>query len=216
MASKFTVNKQLLLASSLIYISLFSAKLGKADEDFPQGATGGFPGQNYPQTGATGATGGNPAQTFPQTGATGGNPAQTSPQTGATIEDPAQIVAKAFLCFNDKYIYSSCEEAYRLDQTGNLKVPPEHTEQFCGGPCLEETNLVLSCVDQIATHFEFYNKATIEDVRDTIKAGCGYGIHRGDFNVAEHIQTEQNKGKQIAAQIMAGFVWMILLHGLVL
>ncbi|KAE8708814.1 Glycine-rich family protein, putative isoform 2 [Hibiscus syriacus] len=48
------------------------------------------------------------------------------PETGrgsVVGEDPAQIVAKALLCFNDKYIYSSCEESYRLTANGNLDVP---------------------------------------------------------------------------------------------
>lgn len=33
----------------------------------------------------------------------------------------------------------------------------------------------------------FYNKATIEDVRDTIKAGCSYGPERGILLVYEAV-----------------------------
>ncbi|KAL6990046.1 hypothetical protein U1Q18_015796 [Sarracenia purpurea var. burkii] len=126
------------------------------------------------------------------------------------VEDPSQIVVKALLCFNDKYIYSSCEEAFRLTESGNLNVPPQYTDPYCTGPCLTETNLVLDCVDDILNTFEFYNKATIHDVRDTIKAGCGYGSQRGNFDVAEHIQAgESNAGKMIVPMIV-GLVWMIL------
>lgn len=40
---------------------------------------------------------------------------------------------------------------------------------------------MLDCIDKILTNFEFYNKASIQDVRDTIQAGCGYGQERGDI-----------------------------------
>lgn len=82
-------------------------------------------------------------------------------------------------------LYSSCEVAYRLTQTGKLNVPPEYADSYCGGPCLVETHLVLSCIENIMKHFVFYNKATIEDIRDTIKAGCGYGPERGILLVYE-------------------------------
>lgn len=76
-------------------------------------------------------------------------------------------------------IYSSCKESYRLTESGNLNVPHDYTDQYCNGPCLTETHLVLDCIEGILYHFVFYNKATIKDVRDTIKAGCGYGPERG-------------------------------------
>ncbi|XAR57023.1 hypothetical protein NMG60_11025021 [Bertholletia excelsa] len=136
-------------------------------------------------------------------------------QTGAGIEDPAQIVSQALLCFNDKYIYSSCEETCRLSQSGNLNVPHEHTDEFCNGPCLAETYLVLHCIENILAHFEFHNKATVQDVRQTIEAGCGHGSQRGNFNVAEHLQAEKSRGKRLSTvPIMVGLVWLILVHGL--
>ncbi|XP_042475097.1 uncharacterized protein LOC122057151 [Macadamia integrifolia] len=107
-----------------------------------------------------------------------------------TQDDPAQIVAKALLCFNNKYIYSSCEETYRLKESGNLNVPPQETDQYCNGPCLEETNLVLDCIDGILNNFLFYNKATVQDIRTTLSAGCGYTSERGNFNVAQHMQAD--------------------------
>ncbi|KAF4393669.1 hypothetical protein G4B88_007655 [Cannabis sativa] len=135
-------------------------------------------------------------------------------QVGSGGHDPAQVVASALLCFNDKYIYSSCEESYRLSESGNLEVPPEKAEEYCGGPCLKETHLVLSCIDNILANFLFYNKATIQDVRDTIHAGCGYGPERGNFNVAQHIEAEESNNadqKVVSNQIILVSFGLILL-----
>lgn len=179
---------------------------------------------------------GNAHEDLPETGSVDGH---DIPQTGGVDGDPAQIVAKALLCFNDKFvsdffasttsiiqlnansdrnfmclllfmifawwlmlstekpshqlvwymnslpvwnksqIYSSCEESYRLNERGNINVPPEYTDQYCNGPCLEETHLVLTCIGNILSNFFFYNKATIQDVRETLQAGCSYTSERG-------------------------------------
>jgi hypothetical protein len=66
-----------------------------------------------------------------------------------------------------------------LSAGGKLDVPPQSTDEYCNGPCLTETNLVLSCIDNIFENFLFYNKATIQDVRDTVTAACGHGQERG-------------------------------------
>ncbi|KAM0965913.1 hypothetical protein TB2_021417 [Malus domestica] len=136
------------------------------------------------------------------------------PEKGTELEDPTQIVAKALLCFNDKYVYSSCEESYRLNEGGNLKVPAEKTDEYCNGPCLTETHLVLDCLEKIMTNFLFYNKATIQDVRDTIHAGCGHGEERGKFDVAEHFRAEGSNAYKAANQILIGIVLMIVGTGL--
>ncbi|KAF3942681.1 hypothetical protein CMV_030687 [Castanea mollissima] len=136
------------------------------------------------------------------------------PQTGGAGYDPAQIVSKALLCFNNNYIYSSCEESYRLTESGNINVPPQKTDEFCGGSCLTETNLVLNCVDNIFAHFVFYNKATIQDVGDTVKSACGNGPERGNFNVAEHIQADQSNAYKAINHIFYGLGLMIVGHGL--
>ncbi|GAV91410.1 hypothetical protein CFOL_v3_34805 [Cephalotus follicularis] len=135
---------------------------------------------------------------------------------GKADGDVAQIVSKALICFNDKYIYSSCEESYRLTESGNLNVPSAYTVSYCTGPCLQETQLVLNCIENILTNFVFYNEATIQDVRDTVKAGCGYGPERGNFNVAEHLQAERNSSHKVAAQILFGLGMMIVGGGLFL
>ncbi|KAH7513440.1 uncharacterized protein LOC107433235 [Ziziphus jujuba] len=125
------------------------------------------------------------------------NAVEDEPETGHKFHDPTEIVAKALLCFNDKYIYINCEESYRLNESGDLNVPFDKTDAYCNGPCLDETHLVLDCIDNILTNFLFYNKATIQDIRDTIQAGCGTGSERGKFNVAEHLKAEANNANQI-------------------
>ncbi|URE19961.1 hypothetical protein MUK42_12091 [Musa troglodytarum] len=102
-------------------------------------------------------------------------------------QNAEDIVASALACFNDRYVYSSCQESYRLNAGGTLNVPREATDGYCGGPCLTETKLVLSCVDNILYNFRFYNGASVRDVRYTLDAGCG---HTRDFNVNEHLDDD--------------------------
>lgn len=129
--------------------------------------------------------------------------------------DPPHIVANALLCLNEKHIYSNCEESYRLSGSGELHIPHDHVNEFCSGPCLEETNHVLHCIEGIMDHFVFYNKATTQDVRDTILAGCGHGDERGDFDVAEHIEADGGGefiGCKGAIPVVFGIVITIIGH----
>ncbi|GKU85403.1 hypothetical protein SLEP1_g82 [Rubroshorea leprosula] len=139
-----------------------------------------------------------------------GKAAEDVPQTGPGASDPAQIVAKALLCFNDKQIYSSCAESYRLTVSGNLDVPSQYADEFCTGPCLNETHLVLKCIEFIMTNFEFYNKATIQDIRDTIQAGCGYGPERGKFNVTEHREPEESSTNKATIRVLVSLGLMVI------
>ncbi|KAH7833974.1 hypothetical protein Vadar_011564 [Vaccinium darrowii] len=81
-------------------------------------------------------------------------------------------------------------EAYRLNQSGDLSVPPEATDEFCNGACLSETQGLLDCIDNFVSGFLFYNKATTQDIRDTLHSACSYSIQRGNFNVGEYIQRD--------------------------
>ncbi|WOH13049.1 hypothetical protein DCAR_0832558 [Daucus carota subsp. sativus] len=136
------------------------------------------------------------------------------PQTGTVgAEDPAEVVSKALSCFNNNYVYSSCEQSYRLTESGNINVPPEYTDQYCHGSCFSETNLVLNCIDNILSHFLFYNRATIYDVKATIKAGCSYGPERGNFNVEEHIQARENSAQRDSKPLLLGLLLMIMYIG---
>ncbi|KAK2990270.1 hypothetical protein RJ640_014722 [Escallonia rubra] len=180
---------------------------GAGNDDLPQTGAGGAGNDDLPQTGA----GGEGNDDLPQTGAAGAGNGNL-PQTGAAGADPSQIVAKALLCFNDKYIqiYSSCEESYRLTASGNLNVPYGYVDHYCQGPCLTETHLVLDCLEGIFSHFEFYNRATIKDVKETIKEGCGHGPNRGEFNVAEHIQAGENLAPKTSKGALPGLLLMIV------
>ncbi|CAL4950716.1 unnamed protein product [Urochloa decumbens] len=102
--------------------------------------------------------------------------------------DATDIVARALICFNDRYIYSGCQESFRLGPQGSLAgVPPGSADAFCGGPCLAETELVLRCVDGIMGNFRFYNGATAADVRFALDRGCGRSALRGDFDVLRRL-----------------------------
>ncbi|XAR49677.1 hypothetical protein NMG60_11032943 [Bertholletia excelsa] len=199
-----------LFYGALIYLFVFSCKFAMADEGFPQTGVGTEdPAHEYP-------TPDDPTHEYP----THGDPTHEDPvhedptHEYPTHEDPSQIIAKALICFHDKYIYSSCDQAYRLTEKGDLNVPPEYTDHFCNGPCLEETKLVLHCIEGITSHFKFYSHATVKDVRETIKAGCGYGLQRGNFNVAEHIQAEEEAANRITFPAIVGLVLGILAQGL--
>ncbi|EHA8588974.1 hypothetical protein COCNU_scaffold007460G000050 [Cocos nucifera] len=108
-------------------------------------------------------------------------------------QDPVDIATKGLTCFNDHYIYSSCEDSYRLSAAGTINVPPEATDQYCEGPCLVETKLVLECLDRILYNFQFYNGATIQDVKYALNTGCGHTSKRGDFNVLEHLEGDDGE-----------------------
>ncbi|XP_019174573.1 PREDICTED: uncharacterized protein LOC109170082 [Ipomoea nil] len=138
----------------------------------------------------------------------------SSEENGRTIgdddDDPDHITNKALLCFNDKNIYSGCEEAYRLSQAGELHVPPEYTDQFCNGACLKETYLVLNCVGSILSRFVFYNKATIKDVKDTVKEACSLGSKRGNFDVERFIQGDESSALQASGFMVHCLVSIIV------
>ncbi|XP_027364501.1 uncharacterized protein LOC113871603 [Abrus precatorius] len=103
-----------------------------------------------------------------------------------------QGTVKALSCFDNKLIYVGCNEAYRLNPSGNINIPPDATDFFCSGPCLTETQLVLNCIDNILSNFIFYNKATVQQMRYALNAGCSYSRQRGNFNLADYIGGEAN------------------------
>ncbi|XP_019058650.1 PREDICTED: OTU domain-containing protein 5-A isoform X1 [Tarenaya hassleriana] len=126
-------------------------------------------------------------------------------------DDPPEIVDKALLCLSEKHIYSRCEEKWRLTAIGELNIPRTYTDNFCGGPCLEETHLALNCIENILHNFRFFNKATTRDIRNTLKAGCSFGPERGDFNVLEHIEDgEYGSGMKTRSASLLGTALMII------
>ncbi|KAL0919108.1 hypothetical protein M5K25_011183 [Dendrobium thyrsiflorum] len=103
-------------------------------------------------------------------------------------QDAVDIVAKAMACFDDHYLYSTCQESYRLNVQGCIEVPQEAVEEYCEGPCLLETKLVLQCLHNIFNNFRFYNGATLLLVRHALDRGCSHGENRGDFNPLENFE----------------------------
>ncbi|KAK2639141.1 hypothetical protein Ddye_026936 [Dipteronia dyeriana] len=130
-------------------------------------------------------------------------------------DNPGQTVAKALLCFSNKFVYSGCEEEFRLNESGHLNVPVEATELFCNGPCLAETQFVLNCVDRVFSDFLFFNKARVGDVRTVLNMGCSQTNQRGYFNVGSYIT--DNNGQKLqsfnsfhALTLLAGSCFLIL------
>ncbi|XP_019180176.1 PREDICTED: uncharacterized protein LOC109175367 isoform X3 [Ipomoea nil] len=179
------------LALSFILVSHFRLGVG-GDYDQPHTGASGVLGNEY----------------IPSNGGGSGYSSENGGSYGH--ENPDYVVSKALLCFDEKNIYSSCEEAYRLSASGELHVPPDCTDEFCNGACLKETDLILHCIEAILSDFEFYNKATINDVRHTIKEGCSYGPSRGNFNVAEHVQYEENNAFQASKAVFHNLSLMFL------
>ncbi|KAI3950334.1 hypothetical protein MKX01_032552 [Papaver californicum] len=101
------------------------------------------------------------------------------------VGDQSQVIDRALVCFNNNFIFSSCAANNRLTQTGVINVPPEQTDDYCNGPCLAETKLVLNCIDKMLSNFLFYNKATVRDIRSSLRTGCGFSNERGNFNIAQ-------------------------------
>ncbi|XP_074559263.1 uncharacterized protein LOC141815247 [Curcuma longa] len=139
-------------------------------------------------------------------------------------EGPIGFVAKAMACFDNNAVYSNCQDSYRLDAAGTFNIPVEATDDFCGGPCLSETKLVLSCVDHILYNFRFYNGASLQVVKYTLDQGCGHTSKRGDFNVAEYLGENpfpygyghQNHANKIAVPIYLLILFLILFDVLLL
>ncbi|KAL0433947.1 UNVERIFIED_CONTAM: hypothetical protein Slati_2729000 [Sesamum latifolium] len=199
MAFSASITQQLLLVSTMVVAITSTFKFGRA--------------YDYPHLGAADVVAN---EYVPQAEAEGGGTNYNFPQAGVGT-DPGLVFDKALdasminiTCYQ---IYSSCDEAYRLTENGELHVPPEYTDQYCNGPCLTETHHVLDCIDGILEHFVFYNRATLKDVRETIETGCSYGPKRGDFNVEEHIEADDavsnNKVPRLGfyASLLTIIVW---------
>ncbi|KAM3324030.1 hypothetical protein CQW23_02307 [Capsicum baccatum] len=186
--------KHSLQALAVICFLFFPSTQGKADDYETQTAAAGVLENEY----------------LPNYGGTNGEYSPHEYGGGTVDAQPDYLFSKALQCFTDKHIYSRCEESYRLTETGELHVPPEYTDQYCTGPCLEETHHVLNCLENILSHFRFYNKATIRAVEETIKEGCSDGPKRGYFNVAEHFLAYDNTAFRASKSMLHGFVLMTL------
>ncbi|XP_004304869.1 PREDICTED: uncharacterized protein LOC101301706 [Fragaria vesca subsp. vesca] len=121
--------------------------------------------------------------------------------SGYAADNPGERFFNALTCFSNKFIYSGCNEAYRLNESGNLNVPPDALDLFCHGPCLAETQQVLKCVDSMLSTFIFNNKATTADIRGALHDGCSYTSQRDD----DKLPTSRKKGWKHLRRIFKSF-----------
>lgn len=122
----------------------------------------------------------NPAQTFVTALACFSNKFVSANHAHNAISCYTNIIRSSILFLIDfvliwsDQIYAGCTEAYRLNESGEFNVPPEATNSFCHGPCFEETQQVLNCVDRMFSNFVFGNRATLPELRSALRAGCSY------------------------------------------
>jgi hypothetical protein len=77
-------------------------------------------------------------------------------------------------------IYAHCAEELRMNAEGAFHVDKDAVDEYCSGPCLDETKLALQCVEEVAAEsFRFSNGASLLAVRQALGTGCGYGPERG-------------------------------------
>lgn len=122
-------------------------------------------------------------------------------------QDPPAIVGRAMECFDHA---DTCKPEQRLSISGSIDVPRDQTDEYCNGGCYEQTQLVLTCVDEILSNFEFDNKATIEDIRQTITEGCSNTDKRGDFDVTEHMDSTSHASKSLSANLSSLTIFVTL------
>ncbi|KAK3139019.1 hypothetical protein QOZ80_5AG0376600 [Eleusine coracana subsp. coracana] len=101
-------------------------------------------------------------------------------------KEVVELLERACHCFDDPSIYAHCAAEFRLNAEGAFHVHKDSVDEYCGGPCLEETKLALQCVEEVAAEtFRFSNGASVLAVRQALGTGCGYGPERGTFEIRE-------------------------------
>ncbi|ONM63103.1 uncharacterized protein [Zea mays] len=104
----------------------------------------------------------------------------------SSSKEAMELFERACHCFDNPNIYSQCAEEFRLNAEGAFHVQRNEVDEYCGGPCLEETNLALECVEEVAAEsFRFSNGASVLAVRQALGTGCSYGPDRGTFEIRE-------------------------------
>ncbi|TKW27826.1 hypothetical protein SEVIR_3G282900v4 [Setaria viridis] len=104
----------------------------------------------------------------------------------SSSKEAMELFERACHCFDDPNIYGQCAEEFRLNAEGAFHVQRTEVDEYCGGPCLEETKLALQCVEEVAAEsFRFSNGASVLAVRQALGTGCGYGPDRGTFEIRE-------------------------------
>ncbi|XP_066364664.1 uncharacterized protein [Miscanthus floridulus] len=104
----------------------------------------------------------------------------------SSSKEAMELFERACHCFDDPNIYSQCAEEFRMNVEGAFHVQRNEVDEYCGGPCLEETQLALQCVEEVAAQsFKFSNGASVLAVKQALGTGCSYGPDRGTFEIRE-------------------------------
>ncbi|CAN1181632.1 hypothetical protein LINPERPRIM_LOCUS40405 [Linum perenne] len=182
------------IAVFLMSVLIFQCQLGKADED----------------VGGNGSWRSSSSSSY-------------SKISSSNRSDPAQIVAKAMQCFNNKTIYRNCDEELRLNESGSLVITrpmsAEEMEAYCKGACFMETNLVFNCVQGIMNNFRFYNNATVNDVKNSLKEACtsitatDSPSATGNVEVApKHLQASQTSDISAASCSLYAIIYVMAIQ----
>ncbi|CAL5366578.1 unnamed protein product [Camellia sinensis] len=70
----------------------------------------------------------------------------------------------------------SCWSEYWVTEAGWINVTQADGEVYCTGGCSEHTQAVLKCIHLVKHDYVFVNKASVQDLNQTITNGCDYGI----------------------------------------
>nr|CAB3461743.1 unnamed protein product [Digitaria exilis] len=92
-------------------------------------------------------------------------------------------------------IYGQCAEEFRLNAEGAFHVQRNEVDEYCGGPCLEETKLALQCVEEVAAEsFRFSNGASLLAIRE--RKDCVGGADESYYHKSrDHVQEKQVAGR---------------------
>ncbi|KAL7583477.1 uncharacterized protein LOC128129336 [Lactuca sativa] len=74
-------------------------------------------------------------------------------------------------------VSSDCPGKFTLHVGGWLNISANETQAFCEGGCAQHTQQLLKCVKYVKQNYVFRNKATINNLNDTINIGCTHGFN---------------------------------------
>ncbi|KAK9283968.1 hypothetical protein L1049_012226 [Liquidambar formosana] len=95
--------------------------------------------------------------------------------TGNVNLSPFQQWRSAYECLLNTS--NSCQDKYQLTEEGWVNVTLADTEEYCKwGGCAQHSRAVLMCLHLVKHDFRFIDKATVQDVNNTITQGCSSGI----------------------------------------
>ncbi|XP_019168477.1 PREDICTED: uncharacterized protein LOC109164142 [Ipomoea nil] len=96
---------------------------------------------------------------------------------------PFEQWRSAYFCLLNFKANTTCIPKYVLSMKGWLNVTKNEGPGFCSSKCVKETRNVLHCISHTKRDFWFANKATVNDINQTIIDGCG---QKGFTGVSYH------------------------------